>query len=529
MKTSTQVNSKSTCQEYDELQERTVNKILEVLGNPKYLHHVVQRRWDKIIVIRHEGAMKRMSFAFGTLGRGGLISVEDAIRVAKIVSDSDQPDPRAMRILTEYLEEEWVTFRLADVNREVAKYDAANPNGAYIPRCQSCGHQSNTAVCVPCRKALAMTLANLDVALALFVKEEVSTFRIGDTGVIISVGDAAYRMWQSGGVLSYENVKDLCVLAAVIPYDEGGLVAFGMMSNYLEAGAKKAAAIRDAARKDMMSSGKPEAVATVRGGAGGGGGGLEESGTTKEDMGIWNPTGEEAEVIEKIMDADMDRILKLGAKLAEEQKPSGFDAKTEEAIREAAEGKWCLSGVQGAAVATVRGGAGGGGGGGLSEGWTLRVGPTLLMGDPKLAQLAPVPSFDTGEASWPHCIDKEGNVSGDLLDTLYEFYERLREKCAADERPYPNVPRKNFFARLVRGNPEVVAIGVQDDRGRHALTAIPWDKPNRSSILAKLGEELMEAGDLGKSLSNVYATMLSIFQDMFAPKDDSALWGSSCG
>jgi hypothetical protein len=26
----------------------------------------------------------------------------------------------------------------------------------------------------------------------------------------------------------------------------------------------------------------------------------------------------------------------------------------------------------------------------------------------------------------------------------------------------------------------------------------------------------------------LFAIMLAIFQDMFAPKDDSALWGSSC-
>lgn len=430
MNTSTGFNSKSTCEEYDERQQRTVNKILEVLGNPKYLHDVVQRRWDKIIVIRHEGAMKRMSFAFGTLGRGGLISVEDAIRVAKIVSDSAQPDPRAMRILTEYLEEEWATFRLVDVHREVAKYDAANPNGAYIPRCQGCGHQSSTTVCVPCRNAFARTLANLDVALALFVKEEVSTFRIGDTGVAITVGDEFYRMYQSGGVLCREKVNALCERATIVPYDDNGQSAAGMMQYHLNTGARKAVSIRDETRKDMMS------------------------------------------------------------------------------------------GVQGAAVATVRGGAGGGGGGGggLSEGWTLRVGPTLLMGDPKLAQLAPVPSFDTGEVSWPHCIDKDGNVGGDLLDTLYEFYERLREK----DSTYRSISRKDFVAKDT-------GMFIHIEHGPFTIDRIPWGKSTKSSTLSAIEFAMDRAIKENKpEHAGHLAVMLSIFQDMFAPKDDSALWGSSC-
>lgn len=451
MNTSTGFNSKSTCEEYDERQQRTVNKILEVLGNPKYLHHVVQRRWDKIIVIRHEGAKTRMSFAFGTLGRGGLISVEDAIRVAKIVSDSAQPDPRAMRILTEYLEEEWATFRLTDVNREVEKYDAANPNGAYIPRCQSCGHQSNTAVCVPCRKALARTLANLDVALALFVKEEVSVFRVGTGGMSISVGEAAYRMYQSGGVLCREKVNALCERATVVPYDDNGQSAAGMMQDHLNAGARKAHAAREAARKDMMSGVQGAAVATVKGGASGGGGGyVDESEVFRGPGGEVYYSGDPKPM----------------------EKPSGFDAKTAEAIRKAA-----------------------------------------------AENPGQVPSFDTGEASWSHCIDKDGNVSGDLLDTLYEFYERLREK----DSTYPKIVRKDFVAKDT-------GMFMHIEHGPFTIDRIPWGKSTKASTLSAIEFAMDRAIEENKpERAGHLAVMLSVFQDMFAPKDDSALWGPSCG
>lgn len=428
MNTSTEVSGKSGCEEYDERQKRTVKKIVEVLGNPKYLHHVVQGGWDRITVIRHEGTKPAKSVSFSTLGRGGLISVEHAKVIARMVSGAQDPDPKAMRILTEYLEDEWATFRLADVNREVDRYDAANRNGAYIPRCQSCGHQSNTSVCVPCRKALAMTLANLDVALALFVKEEVSIFRVEDTGPAITVGDAFHRMYQGVGYLTREHVKALCKRAAIVPYDDNGKSAAGMMQDYLNAGTRKAVAIRDETRKDMMSF--------------------------------------------------------------------GFDDKTEDAICEAADGKWCLS---------------------------VQSQPHIFWNGSSIDQKAPLLStafLGQGEASWPHCIDKDGNVSGDLLDMLYEFYERLREKHEKDK--WPSIPRKSFVALL---SSMFMFLG---DSGPNIIK-FPWGKSTKASTLSAIEfgmDNALKTGD--EDSVEDYAMVLSVFQDMFSPKDDSALWGSSC-
>jgi len=261
------------------------------------------------------------------------------------------------------------------------------------------------------------------MALALFVKEEVSVFRIGTSGVVIEVNGLRYSLWQSRGVLGYHQVKDLCGRASVIPYEDGDLNAVGMMSNHLTSGTRKAHAVR----KDMMS------------------------------------------------------------------------------------------GVQGAAVATVQGGAGGGGGG--TEGWTLRVGPTLLMDNPALGSLAPVTPFETGEASWPQCIDKDGNVSGDLLDTLYEFYERMRE----EDSTYSKIDRKDFV---------MVSKGMfmHIENGPFTIDRIPWGKSTKASTLSAIEFAMgLAIKENNPERAGHLATMLSIFQDMFAPKGDSELWGSSCG
>jgi len=427
--TSTQPNAR-----FDEAAERlirTTKRIKEALTGitrRSYSMKKIEGKWRFQIAIGVSGGSARTSDSclIDIDGKSGLISVKDAIRIAKIVSDSDRPDPRAMRVLTEYLEDEWATLREADVNREVQKYDFCRVERPHVPRCIGCGLVSDTVVCVPCRKATARTLANLDMALALFAKEEVSVFRIGTSGVVIEVNGLRYSMWQSGGVLGYHQVKDLCGRASVIPYEDGDLNAVGMMSNHLTSGKRRAHAAREAARKDMMS------------------------------------------------------------------------------------------GVQGAAVATVQGGAGGGG---LTEGWTLRVGPFYWMGDPALGSLAPVPSFETGEASWPQCIDKDGNVSGDLLDTLYEFYELLREK----DSTYPKIDRKGFV---------VVSKGMfmHIENGPFTIDRIPWGKSTKASTLSAIDFAMDRAveGNTPERAGHL-ATMLSIFQDMFAPKDDSELWGSSCG
>lgn len=427
----------NTCQDSDERLSRTIRKIKEVLSGVERRSLSVRRiqgKWSLQIVVSVPGgsAHPSESYQIDIDGKSGLISVENAIKVAKIVADSARPDPKAMRILTEYLEDEWATFRLADVNREVEKYDICMADQFHVRRCNVCGLPADTAACVPCRKALARTLANLDVALALFVKEEVSVFRAGHDGPAItvngSVGPLVFWMYQSGGYLTRQYVKDLCERATIVPYDDNGQSAAEMMQDHLNAGTRKAVSIRDETRKDMMSSGK-----------------------------------------------------------------------TEEAIREAAEGKWCLS---------------------------VQSQPHIFWNGSSSDPKTPILSTEflvQGEASWPHCIDKDGNVSGDLLDTLYEFYERLREKDSA----YHKIHRKDFVAKIAD---MFMCLGLSDCEA----IRFPWGTPTKASILAAIefGMSCSMKRDQGyfvEASVSGYAKVLSIFQDMFAPKDDSALWGSSCG
>lgn len=313
--------------------ERTVGKIVEALGKPKYMHYVVRADKDTVRVIRHDGVGEPQSFSYNIAGERGLISMSDAKAIARIASGTRDPDPKALAVLTEYLEEEWAHLRADDAKRA-------------------------------------------------------------------------------------------------------------------------------AAAEDMVSGVQGAAVATARGGASGGGGGYaEESGTAEEDMGIWNPTGEDAE-----------------------------------AIREATEGKWCLS---------------------------VQSQPHIFWNGSSSDQKAPL--FSTaflvqGEASWPNCIDKDGSVSGDLLDTLYEFYERLREK----DSTYPKIVRKDFVAKYM-------GMFMHIEHGPFTIDRIPWGKSTKASTLSAIEFAMDRAiKENAPERAGHLAVMLSIFQDMFAPKDDSALWGSSC-
>jgi hypothetical protein len=218
---------------------------------------------------------------------------------------------------------------------------------------------------------------------------------------------------------------------------------------------------------------------------------------------------------------NLNRIVGFGAKPQEEQKPSGFDAKTAEAITSlyAAAAQATIDGEYPFAMNE----------GSLKEQgkWRLFVQshPHLFWSESSAGKsIANLPTeyFPSGEASWPRCIDKDGNVSGDLLDTLYEFYERLREK-ALPYSIYRMIVRKDFEAK------NVDMFMYLGGKGGHVVR-IPWSTSNKSSILAAIEfamDSSMRIGNMDSSVA-LFAIMLAIFQDMFAPKDDSALWGSSC-
>ncbi len=558
--------------------DRTIRKIAEALGYHERRQFFVEKvsgtHFLKITDTVSWGTCHPAKIHLVNIGgERGLISAVGAKVVARIVSGTDDPDPRALRILTDYLEEEWTKIGAADAAREAARKDMVsgvqgaavatvqggagggggglggagkgqwnpveaeyvrkdhvhciggsggpvgesgttkedmgiwNPtgevNGGASPdtmssypmtkpvlRCHLCGLDDPSDPCPTCHRVFNLFVDGLDVVfknhgIQVRVNAEIgpssSTMCFwGPKELLLRV-----RMNDKGGIFSWEDwqmVKNRVLTPRNADIREVGGDVFRLI--------QKASSSRGGKGKDVY-------------------------------MNLFVKAASDAVEDEIISKDNLDRILKLGAKLQEDQKPSGLDAKTAEDITSlyAAAAQATIDGEYPYAMNE----------GSLEEQgkWRLFVQshPHLFWSESSAGKsIANLPTeyFPSGEASWPRCIDKDGNVSGDLLDTLYEFYERLREK-ALPYSIYRMIVRKDFEAK------NVDMFMYLGGKGGHVVR-IPWSTSNKSSILAAIEfamDSSMRIGNMDSSVA-LFAIMLAIFQDMFAPKDDSALWGSSC-
>jgi hypothetical protein len=560
--------------------DRTIRKIAEALGYHERRQFFVEKvsgtHFLKITDTVSWGTCHPAKIHLVNIGgERGLISAVGAKVVARIVSGTDDPDPRALRILTDYLEEEWTKIGAADAAREAARKDMVsgvqgaavatvqggagggggglggagkgqwnpveaeyvrkdhvhciggsggpvgesgttkedmgiwNPtgevNGGASPdtmssypmtkpvlRCHLCGLDDPSDPCPTCHRVFNLFVDGLDVVfknhgIQVRVNAEIgpssSTMCFwGPKELLLRV-----RMNDKGGIFSWENwqmVKNRVLTPRNADIREVGGDVFRLIQS--------ASSSRGGKDKDVYMNLFIKAASDA----------VEDDITSCKD--------------------NLNRIVGFGAKPQEEQKPSGFDAKTAEAITSlyAAAAQATIDGEYPFAMNE----------GSLKEQgkWRLFVQshPHLFWSESSAGKsIANLPTeyFPSGEASWPRCIDKDGNVSGDLLDTLYEFYERMREKSSDYEDPYERIVRKDFAAKAESG---FMFLGYVDGK----VLRFPWDKPNKASIMDAIEKRMLHFVGVqdGETSVVVYADALAVFQDMFLPKDDSELWGSPC-